>query len=111
MQVRSNFWVEKNGKVVLSEWRIALLEAIEETGSINAAAAKQGVHFRVAWRKVKEMEERLGSKLTESSVGGERGGGTRLTAEGREVVRRFRAFMEGLKEIIERQFEEAFGRG
>ncbi len=108
MQVRSNFWVEKNGEVVLSEWRVALLEAVEETGSINAAAAKQGVNYRVAWRKLKEMEQRLGVKLVESTVGGEHGGGTRLTANGRALVRQFRAFTEGLKETVERRFEETF---
>jgi molybdate transport system regulatory protein len=111
MQVRSNFWVEKNGEVVLSEWRVALLEAVDETGSISAAAVKQGVHFRVAWRKLKEMEERVGVKLTESTVGGERGGGTRLTAEGRDIVSKFRVFTRGLKETVEQQFEKAFGGG
>jgi molybdate transport system regulatory protein len=65
MQPRSNFWIENNGKVVLSEWRVALLEAVERTGSIRAAADQQGVHFRVAWRKLQEMEEGLGVKLTD----------------------------------------------
>jgi hypothetical protein len=54
MRPCSNFWIEKDGKVVLSEWRVALLEAVEQTGSINAAAAQQGVPFRVAWRKIQE---------------------------------------------------------
>ena len=38
-RICSNFWVERNGEVVLSEWRVALLEAVAETGSISAAAA------------------------------------------------------------------------
>jgi molybdenum-dependent DNA-binding transcriptional regulator ModE len=54
MRPCANFWIEKDGKVVLSEWRVALLEAVEQTGSINAAAAQQGVPFRVAWRKIQE---------------------------------------------------------
>ena len=108
MELRSNFWIEQDGKVVLSEWRVALLEAVEETGSISAAAAQQGVHFRVAWRKLKEMEDRLGVKLTRRVVGGKYGGGAELTQEGREYVRRFRKFMGGLKEIVEHQYEKAF---
>ena len=28
--------------------------SVEQTGSINAAAARQGVPFRVAWRKLQE---------------------------------------------------------
>jgi len=110
VQVRSNIWLEKDGKVVLSEWRIALLEAVDETGSISAAAARQGVHFRVAWRKLREMEDRLGVKLTERSVGGPHGGGTRLTAEGRVCVRKFRLCMAGLKGTVNKRFKEQFGR-
>ena len=108
MQPCSNFWLEKDGKVVLSEWRVALLEAVERTGSISAAAAQQGVHFRVAWRKLKEMEDGLGVKLTQRVVGGRSGGGAGLTPEGRKYVQRFREFTAGLKEIAERQYEKAF---
>jgi len=108
MRPGSNFWLEQNGKVVLSEWRIALLEAVERTGSINAAAAVLGVHFRVAWRKLKEMEEGLGVKLTKRVVGGKHGGGTELTPEGRDYVRRFHVFTAGLKEIRNKQFKKAF---
>src|SRR5262247_3869113 len=109
MQPRSNFWLEKDGKVVLSEWRVALLEAVERTGSINAAAVEQGVHFRVAWRKLKEMEEGLGVKLTQRSVGGKHGGGTCLTPEGKKYVRHFRKFTDGLKEVVDKRFNKAFG--
>jgi molybdate transport system regulatory protein len=108
MQPCSNFWLEKDGKVVLSEWRVALLEAVERTGSINAAAVERGVHFRVAWRKLKEMEEGLGVKLTQRTVGGKYGGGTYLTPEGREYVRLFRAFTAGLKDRVNKQFKETF---
>lgn len=108
MRPCSNFWLEKDGKVVLSEWRVALLEAVERTGSINAAAVERGVHFRVAWRKLKEMEDRLGVKLTQRAVGGKHGGGTSLTSEGREYVRHFRAFTAGLKEQVDKQFKDAF---
>jgi molybdate transport system regulatory protein len=110
-RICSNYWIERDGKVVLSKWRVALLEAVEETGSISAAAARQGVHFRVAWRKLQEMEHRLGVKLTTRSIGGKRGGGTQLTLEGRECVRRFRRITEGLQDIVERRFQESFERG
>lgn len=110
MHPRSNFWIEKDGKVVLSEWRVALLEAVEATGSINAAAVQQGVPFRVAWRKLQEMEDGLGVKLTQRTVGGKRGGGTHLTAEGRAYVRHFHVFIAGFKDRVEQQFREAFGQ-
>lgn len=110
MQPCSNFWIENNGKVVLSEWRVALLEAVERTGSIRAAADQQGVHFRVAWRKLQEMEEGLGVKLTQRSAGGKQGGGTSLTVEGQTYVRHFHAYTAGLKDLAARQFQTAFGQ-
>jgi molybdate transport system regulatory protein len=109
VQVCSNFWIEKDGQVVLSEWRVALLEAVQRTGSIKAAAAEQQVHFRVAWRKLQEMETRLGVKLTERTVGGASGGGTHLTLAGQAYVRQFRQFMIGLKEVTAKQFQDTFG--
>ena len=108
LQPRANLWVEHEGEVALSEWRVRLLEAIVETGSISAAARRQGVDYRTAWRKLKEMEERLGVNLTERTVGGARGGGTQLTTEGRDYVRKFRAFARGIETVIERQFNTAF---
>jgi molybdate transport system regulatory protein len=104
----SNFWIEKDGKVVLSEWRVALLEAVEQTGSINAAAAQQGVPFRVAWRKLQEMEDGLGVPLTERITGGPHGGGTRLTAAGQAYIARSMTAMAGLKDRAERQFRAVF---
>ena len=63
MQPRSNLWIEKNGQVVLSRWRVNLLRAIDETGSISAAAEKMQVSYHRAWEKLHEMETRLGVAL------------------------------------------------
>ena len=65
MQIKANFWIEKEGKVVLSSWRVGLLEAIEETGSISAAASKMGVSYRRAWDKIHESPAK--NKFWESS--------------------------------------------
>jgi molybdate transport system regulatory protein len=55
-----NLWVAHENEVVLSGWRIDLLEAIASTGSISAAADQLQVNYRVAWNKIKEMEHGLG---------------------------------------------------
>ena len=60
MRMRCNFWIEVEGEVALSGWRVALLEAVEETGSISAAAGRLNVHFRVAWRKLQEQSDKNG---------------------------------------------------
>jgi molybdate transport repressor ModE-like protein len=103
-----NFWIEVDGDVALSEWRVALLEAVAETGSISAAAPKMGVHFRVAWRKIREMEARLGVRLVVGTAGGAHGGGARLTEEAQDCIRRFRQFVHGLQALAEKQYRDAF---
>jgi molybdate transport system regulatory protein len=108
MKVRLNVWVEMQGEVALSEWRVSLLEAVAGTGSISAAAARQGVHFRVAWRKIKEMEARLGEQLVVGHAGGAGGGGASLTPAAEGWIRRFRRVTAGLGEEVERRFQEQF---
>jgi len=91
LDIRSKLWVERDGKVALSEWRVELLLAIDETGSLAAAAERLGVPYRTAWYKLKGAEETLGFKLVDSESGGKSGGQTRLTPLGRDVATRFRA--------------------
>src|SRR5574342_836947 len=106
MPIKSNFWIEKDGEVVLSRWRVALLQAIDETGSISAAAERLRVPYRRAWDKVHECEDRLGVKLIDTQTGGTGGGGARLTQEGAEYVKRFQKFSRGLDELVKDRFRE-----
>lgn len=110
MKVRANFWIEKEGKVVLSVWRVRLLEAVAETGSISAAASQVGITYRRAWEKIRESEERLGVELIETQSGGSGGGGTELTPTARDYIDRFHKFTAGLNEIVLHRFEEYFLR-
>ncbi len=108
MKVCFNVWIEVEGEVALSGWRVALLEAVAATGSISAAAARQGVHFRVAWRKIREMEARLGERLVVGQAGGTGGGGASLTPAAEAFVRRFRALTAGLDEEVENRYRRQF---
>lgn len=109
MQPKSNLWIEKDGEVVLSRWRVNLLRAIDETGSISAAAEKMKVSYHRAWEKLHEMETRLGVALVETQTGGEHGGGARLTATAHDYVARFEQFSQGIDETVARRFAQAFG--
>jgi len=108
MEPKFNLWIEHNGVVVLSEWRVKLLEAIDQTGSISRAAERMKVTYHRAWEKIHEMEEGLGEKLIDAQVGGAGGGGAELTAKGRDLIKRFRQLDQGLSDEIDQRFEEAF---
>lgn len=109
LTIRSKCWVESDGKLVLSDWRVDLLAAVDELGSLAAAAERFDVAYRVAWGKIKEIEARLGYRLLEGRSGGVGGGGAHLTPAGRELITRYNRFRDGLTELIERRFAEEFG--
>ncbi|MDQ7031026.1 MAG: LysR family transcriptional regulator [Ardenticatenia bacterium] len=108
MRPRLNVWIEDEGEVILTLWRVRLLETVQQTGSINAAAKQMGIQFRTAWAKIHEMEERLGFPLVESQVGGAGGGGTRLTPAGEQLVLQFRELVDGLPQMLEERFNRIF---
>lgn len=107
-QIRSKVWVEREGRVALSSWRIELLDSIEETGSLSAACERVGVPYRTAWYKLREMENGLGVKLLATQSGGAEGGGSSLTPEGREIVERFRRASRGIADLVKARFASEF---
>ena len=107
--MRSKVWLERDGRVALSEWRMALLEAVEETGSLSHAADRMGVTYRTAWYKLKDIERSLGMKLLDTQSGGSEGGHSDLTPEAREILARFRRVTAGVSELLEARFRAEFG--
>ncbi len=111
MRARLKVWLEgEDGRVALSDWRVALLEAVERSGSLVAAAREMGVPHRTAWQKVHDVEERLGIKLLRTSSGGASGGSSALTDEARDLVRRYRALQAGLDDQVSQRFAAIFDR-
>ena len=108
MQPHAKLWIEIDGKIVLSHWRVALLEAVEATGSLAKAAEQLGVPYRTASYKLREIEANLDVRLVSGQRGGLDGGGSRLTPAGHDYVRRWRAFADGLDAWVEAHFQAAF---
>lgn len=108
MQPKINVWLEQDGNVALSLWRVQLLEAIDATGSISAAAKQLAVPYRRAWEKVQEVEAGLGCQVIVTTVGGNSGGGAQLTPAGRQVIAQFYTFVAGLEEEIAKRYQQTF---
>jgi molybdate transport system regulatory protein len=109
MRPRLKVWIEgQDGRVVLSEWRVALLEAIGRYGSLSAAARELDIPQRTAWQRIREMEERLGTRLVETSSGGVTGGGSCLTPTAHTYIDRYQRMRQGLDEYIQQRFLAAF---
>jgi molybdate transport system regulatory protein len=108
IEARAKIWFERDGKLVLSDWRVELLTAVGETGSLMRAAERLDVPYRTAWSKLKEIEEQLGVRLLETQSGGAGGGGSALTPGARELIARFRRVRDGVAELVRQRFEAEF---
>lgn len=82
---------------------IEMLRAIDRFGSMYRAADELGRSYPRLQQRVVELEDAIGS-LTERVRGGKDGGGTRLTADARDLIRRFerlRVELSGVAAVTE----------
>jgi molybdate transport system regulatory protein len=103
LNVRCKVWLERDGRPVFGDGRARLLEALEETPSLSAAARKLRIPYRTAWQHVNAMEKGYGRKIVERRVGGAAGGGCRLTEAGASLLHGYQAFRRGLDELLEKR--------
>jgi len=86
MRVRFNLWIENSeGGLLYGRGRHRALKAVEEQGSLSAAAEALEVPFRGLWARMKSSEKRLGFKLMESRAGRGPASGTVLTEQGQAI--------------------------
>jgi molybdate transport system regulatory protein len=70
--------------------KIALLEAIRDTGSISAGARKLRMSYRRAWMLVDDLNRRVSSAVVQAAPGGRAGGGATLSPTGHKLVALYR---------------------
>jgi molybdate transport system regulatory protein len=70
--------------------RIALLEAIRDHGSINAAAKAVGLSYKGAWDAVQALNNLFDRPVVLAHPGGSAGGATRVTDLGEALIGAFR---------------------
>lgn len=106
---RQKLWLERNGKLVMSDYRLRLLELIAETGSLAQAATSLGLSYRRAWGKVKELEANLGLQLVQSEVGGAGGGHTVLSPEATQLIAAYARFTQRMGDALDDAYAAELG--
>jgi len=76
--------------IAIGPGKIALIEAIGETGSITGAARQLGMSYRRAWLLLEELNGALKKPAVDSAQGGQNGGGSVLTDTGRALIELYR---------------------
>ena len=69
LQARSKVWLERRGRPVFGDGKAELLEQVERTGSLSAAAKAMGMSYRSLWGRLRGMERGLGVRLVARRTG------------------------------------------
>ena len=77
-----------------------LIERIDQTGSISAAARAMGMSYRRAWQLVEAINAAYQQPVVTTAIGGNRGGGASVTAFGRRTVAEYRAMEDKASRAI-----------
>ena len=108
LELRYKIWIEKNREKVFGDGPLDILHRVERTGSLRQAAAEINMSYSLAWNLIKGIEERLGFKLLKRKVGGERGGGSQLTEQARDLMMKFEIFRDKAQESLNLLYKEIF---
>lgn len=84
--------------------RIDLMESIDRTGSISAAARDMKMSYRRAWELIESSNAAFVEPLVITSAGGSGGGGAQLTDFGRGIIERYRAMEQKAAEAVSSDF-------
>ena len=101
-------FLDDNGEKFFGEGPAQLLHAVEESGSLRAAAMSMGMAYTKALKLLTHAEAVLGFPLTTRSVGGKDGGGSRLTPEGKEWLARYETYREACVQANRKLYLECF---
>ncbi len=105
--IRVFLYDEEQGRF-FGEGPCRLLRAVEETGSLRAAAQSMDMAYTKALTLLKRGESVLGFPLTEKHTGGKGGGGSRLTSQAKEFLNRYEAYRNACYEANQRIYHEIF---
>jgi molybdate transport system regulatory protein len=108
IRVRSKVWLECEGQPFFGDGRLNLLMAINQTGSINAAAKELQLSYRKAWAQLAEMEKNSPFPLLKRRIGGSGGGQTLLTDKAQTLLKNFSDLCNEINSSADRFFAEIF---
>lgn len=108
LHLKTKIWIENdNQQLLFGQGKTELLECIEEDGSIARAAEKMGLSYKKAWTHVKTLQQNGHHELVISQKG--RGtGGTTLTPQAKNLIKKYRQLQEDVEKFANKRFEELF---
>ncbi|MBE9468803.1 MAG: LysR family transcriptional regulator [Bacteroidetes bacterium] len=100
--------VSREEENILGDGKVNLLKEIDKQGSLQSAVNTIGISYRKAWGNLKKAEEILGFSLVEKHRGGQFGGTTTLTDEGRNLIEAYEELHKEIDETIKKTVKKFF---
>ena len=100
--------LDDEGEKFFGEGPARLLHGIEAHGSLRAASASMHMAYTKALKIMRKAEETLGYALITRTVGGKDGGGSVLTAEGKEWLRKYESYRDACIQANRQLYLEFF---
>jgi molybdate transport system regulatory protein len=98
--IRTKIWIENtDGKVVFGLGRYRMLQAVRDTGSLQAAAKQLKMSYRALWMRIRKSEQRIGRQLVVRE-----GRGSRLTPFAEHLMKQYRRLLS----ILEKESDEVY---
>ncbi len=105
VRLKSRQWLEdSNGNMIMGEGRQRIFELIKKTGSINQTAKLMKMSYRGVWGKIKATEGHLNKKIVLS----ERRHGSRLTEDGKRLLKNYARLKKECQKADEEIFKDIF---
>jgi molybdate transport system regulatory protein len=108
MKIGYKVWLDHNGKA-FGDGPYELLKRVEKTKSLHKAANEMGMSYSKAWGLIRILEKRLDFHLLEKKVGGQSGGGSRVTTQGEDLMNHYERFRREVEKVLEKIYQKHFG--
>ena len=102
-KVNGSLWIETQGTRFFGPGPVELLERIAETGSIKQAAQQMGMSYKKAWDLVNNMNTMAARPFVVTSTGGEKGGGSTISEEAKQMIIYHRQLRERFRQFLEQE--------
>jgi molybdate transport system regulatory protein len=108
MNVNWRIYLKQDNIKVFGKGPKKLLLKIDELGSIRKAASSMKLSYTKALNMISCLEKGLGIKVLQKQIGGKDGGGSILTEEVIELIRKFDELESEVEECITELFNKKF---
>jgi molybdate transport system regulatory protein len=107
LKARFKLWLSsKDIEGVFGDGKWRLLKTIDSKGSLKAASKTLGISYRKAWGDLKKAQDSLDIALVEKQRGGQFGGRTGLTTQGKKWVKAYTKFRRDIEKAVEKAYQK-----